>query len=67
MDGTPMQIPVKKPGKYRYPVGGFVFGTGWGVIGLCPGPIFALGAAMVFLGTLHGAWLYGWVQHRLPD
>ena len=72
MDGTPMQIPKKKPGRYRYPVGGFVFGTGWGVVGLCPGPIFALigsgslGALLVFIGTMHGTWLYGFVQHRLP-
>ena len=72
LDGTPMQIQKKGPGKYRYPAGGFIFGIGWGVIGLCPGPIFALigsgslGALLVFAGTLHGTWLYGWVRHRLP-
>ena len=73
LDGTPMEIPVKKNGKYSYPVGGLIFGLGWGVVGLCPGPIFALigsgviGAVVVFLGTLHGTWIYGWVQHKLPD
>ena len=72
LDGTPMTIPIKKDGKLNYPLGGLVFGIGWGVIGLCPGPIFALigsgsiGAAIVFIGTLHGTWLYGWIGHRLP-
>jgi len=73
MEGELMEIPQKRPGKYSHPLGGFVFGIGWGVIGLCPGPIFALigsglfGAVVVFVGTLHGTWLYGWVQHRLPE
>ena len=73
MDGTTMEIPKKKKGKYSNPVGGLLFGLGWGVIGLCPGPIFALigsgaiAAVVVFLGTLHGTWIYGWVQHKLPD
>lgn len=72
LDGTPIEIPTKKPGKLNHPFGGFIFGIGWGVIGLCPGPVFALigsgeiAAVIVFIGTMHGAWLYGWVQHRLP-
>jgi len=72
LDGTPMQIPKKKPGRIRYPAGGFIFGLGWGAIGLCPGPIFALmgtgsfAALWVFIGTLHGTWLYGWVSNKLP-
>lgn len=73
MDGSAMEIPTNKEGKFSHPVGGFIFGIGWGVIGLCSGPIFALigsgsmGALMVLIGTLHGTWLYCWVQHRLPD
>lgn len=73
LDGTPMQIPVKKKGKYSHPAGGLIFGLGWGVIGLCPGPVFALigsgsvAAMIVLFGTLHGAWLYGCTQHKLPD
>ena len=26
----------------RYWMGGFVFGSGWALLGACPGPIFAL-------------------------
>lgn len=72
LDGTPIEIPTKPAGKLNHPIGGFIFGIGWGIIGLCPGPIFALigsgavAAIIVFLGTMHGAWLYGWVQHKLP-
>ncbi len=73
MEGAPMEIPKKKPGKFSHPVGGLMFGVGWGVIGLCPGPVFALigsglfGAVLVLIGTLHGTWLFGLVQHKLPE
>lgn len=72
LEGAPIVIPRKTPGRFRYPLGGLVFGLGWGVIGLCPGPIFALvgsgslGAAVVLGGALHGTWLYGTVERYLP-
>lgn len=72
VEGTPIAKPVKPPGRFRYPLGGLIFGFGWGLIGLCPGPIFAmvgsgsLGALLVLGGALHGTWLYGALQHRLP-
>lgn len=56
----------------RYWLGGTVFGLGWGLLGACPGPIFALlGAgvtsiAVALLGALAGTWLYGALQSRLP-
>jgi uncharacterized membrane protein YedE/YeeE len=73
LEGAPIAIPRKTPGRFRYPLGGLVFGLGWGVIGLCPGPIFALvgsgslGAAVVLGGALHGTWLYGAVERYLPS
>lgn len=72
LEGTPMEIPKKKPGTINYLAGGMIFGLGWGVIGLCPGPIFALvgsgsiAALLVLGGALHGTWLYGAVKDRLP-
>jgi len=72
IEGAPMAIPSKKPGRINYPAGGFIFGLGWGTIGLCPGPIFALvgsgslGALLILAGALHGAWLYGALSRHLP-
>ena len=72
LDGQPIQIPVKEPGRKSYIFGGLIFGFGWGLIGLCPGPVFALvgmgslGAAIVLAGAVHGTWLYGALKHHLP-
>ncbi len=72
LEGTPMQIPSKGPGRYKFILGGLIFGLGWGVIGLCPGPIFALvgmgsiGAIAALAGALHGTWLYGALRNHLP-
>lgn len=52
--------------------GGFLFGAGWFVTGTCPGPIYAqLGSGEAFAlftlaGALLGAWLYAWLQPKLP-
>ena len=72
LDGQPIEIPVKEPGRKSYILGGLIFGFGWGLIGLCPGPVFALvgtgsiGAMVVLAGALHGTWLYGALKHHLP-
>ena len=72
IEGSIITIPQKAEGKIRFPLGGAIFGFGWGLIGLCPGPIFALvgagsmGAFIVLLGALHGTWLYGLVSNKLP-
>jgi uncharacterized protein len=72
IEGTVITIHQKAEGNVRYPIGGFIFGLGWGVVGLCPGPIFALvgagslGAFVILLGALHGTWLYGAIRHKLP-
>ncbi len=72
IEGTIITIHQKADGNVRYPIGGFIFGLGWGIVGLCPGPIFALlgagslGAFVILLGALHGTWLYGAIRQRLP-
>ena len=72
LEGVPIEIPSKPPGKVSYIAGGLIFGLGWGLIGLCPGPIFALvgtgslGALVVLAGALHGTWLYGALRQHLP-
>ena len=58
--------------RVRHVLGGTVFGLGWGLLGACPGPIFALvgtGATVMLvglLGAVAGAWTYGLLKARLP-
>lgn len=72
LDGQSIDIPSKPPGRTSYIAGGLIFGLGWGIIGLCPGPMFALagtgtiGAMVVLAGALHGTWLYGALKQHLP-
>jgi len=72
LDGQTIEIPSKPPGRKSYIFGGLIFGVGWGIIGLCPGPIFALvgmgslGAVVVLAGALHGTWLYGALKDHFP-
>lgn len=72
LEGGSIQVPAKAPGRINYVMGGLIFGLGWGIIGLCPGPIFALvgmgsiGALAALAGALLGTWLYGLVKNRLP-
>ncbi len=72
LDGQTIVIPEKPAGRVSYVIGGLIFGLGWGLIGLCPGPIFALvgtgslGAIVVLAGALHGTWLYGALREHLP-
>lgn len=53
-------------------LGGICFGLGWGLVGACPGPIFALLGTgipvmvVVLLGALAGAWTYGLLRSQLP-
>ena len=53
-------------------LGGTVFGLGWGLLGACPGPIYALvgaghGVMVVgLLAAIAGAWTYGFLKTRLP-
>lgn len=74
-DGRPAVL-EPKPGMNettpRFWLGGTVFGLGWGLLGACPGPIYALFGAGVtvivvpFLAALMGVWTYAVLQPRLP-
>jgi uncharacterized protein len=73
LTGEPIAIPPKVMGRgVRYVAGGALFGLGWGIVGACPGPLFALiGAgvgviAVVIVAALVGTWTYGYLRPRLP-
>jgi hypothetical protein len=69
--GRPIAIETK-PGHRGNIYGGALFGVGWSITGMCPGPIlvnigegklYALGA---LAGALVGAAIFGVVYERLP-
>jgi uncharacterized protein len=72
--GEEIELPEKHrtPLLVRYWLGGTFFGLGWALLGLCPGPIFAVigsdhGVYLVALaGALAGTWAYALLHPRLP-
>lgn len=73
-DGRPIPFPTGPAGAVRpnHLLGGICFGLGWGLVGACPGPLYALiGAgipvmAVGLLAAVAGAWAYGLVRGQLP-
>jgi uncharacterized membrane protein YedE/YeeE len=73
-NGAPITMPPKEltPRGVRYWAGGTIFGFGWGLLGACPGPMFALLGAGVtailiaIVSAMAGTWVYGALQSRLP-
>ena len=67
-----MHLTPKKPGIYRYLIGGTIFGLGWALTGACPGPMFVLAGAgfysilVVIGGSILGTLAYGLLHKKLP-
>jgi uncharacterized protein len=72
--GERIDLPTKVMGAVRpnHVLGGIAFGLGWGLVGACPGPIYALigsGVSVMIVAlasALAGAWTYGLLRSRLP-
>ncbi|MDL2345354.1 YeeE/YedE thiosulfate transporter family protein [Deinococcus sp. MIMF12] len=71
-EGQAISVTPKEKGWRRYVLGGLTFGVGWGLAGVCPGPIFTLLGAgiwpmlLVLAFALLGTYLYGAFKDRLP-
>lgn len=72
LSGAPMQLPTTRQIDLRLLGGSALFGVGWGLAGICPGPALVLvgaGAAKgwIFLAAmLAGMLLFHWLQRPRP-
>lgn len=72
LSGEPIAISAKAPNYRAYLYGGTMFGVGWSLTGVCPGPILVLIGAglpaflLVLASAVLGTWTYGSMRSRLP-
>jgi uncharacterized membrane protein YedE/YeeE len=72
LDGEAMQRPAARGIDAPLVVGALIFGVGWGLAGICPGPAivdagFANPRALVFVAAMAaGMWAYRLSRLRLP-
>ncbi len=73
VDGSPIVMERFQPPLARYVLGGLIFGIGWGLTGICPGPIAALIGAgysvviVVLASAMLGTWTYLALSDKLPQ
>ncbi len=68
--GQPLQIPRKPLHRGNW-IGGALFGVGWSITGMCPGPVLVnigegkLYAIAALAGVVCGTWLLGWAYPKM--
>lgn len=70
-NGAVLHLPTKKALDHQLIIGALIFGAGWGLAGICPGPAIAMVAlvgwpAIVFIfAMVAGMWTAGyWLQKK---
>lgn len=72
IDGQEITFQPKSRSVPRYLLGGMIFGMGWALAGVCPGPMFILMGSgytvfVVFLlAAMTGTFAYGYLRAYLP-
>lgn len=72
VEGKEIVIPPKARTYPRYILGGFIFGLGWALAGICPAPMFILMGSgytvlVLFLAAaMTGTFVYGKFRSKLP-
>ncbi len=72
IEGKEIVIPDKNKSVPRYLIGGIIFGLGWAMAGVCPGPMFVLMGSgytvfVIFLASaMFGTFVYGLLRDKLP-
>ncbi|WP_111308350.1 DUF6691 family protein [Confluentibacter sediminis] len=70
--GSDIFVPKKENGFTRYIVGGIIFGLGWALLGVCPGPMYILlgtgvySMLIVIASAILGTFIYGILKNKLP-
>lgn len=70
LTGCPMQLPSKREPDRQLVLGSLIFGIGWGIAGICPGPavvVLGSGNAAILpfvIAMLAGMGLYRWYESR---
>ncbi|MFD1163464.1 MULTISPECIES: DUF6691 family protein [Hwangdonia] len=70
--GSAIFVAKKDSGFIRYIIGGTIFGLGWALIGVCPGPMYILlgtgvySMLIVIAAALLGTFIYGVLKDKLP-
>jgi len=68
--GAPMKLPTARDIDRRLVLGSLVFGVGWGLAGICPGPALvlvgsgSLPGAVFLLAMLAGSAAFEWLEAR---
>jgi len=72
IEGQEIVIAPKEYSVPRYLIGGTIFGLGWAMTGVCPGPMFILvgnGYLVILVAIaagLLGTYVYGLLKSKLP-